>query len=63
MNFYLKIQRLSEGYAGRIFEELWPAQRVRRSVALFLRSFLERAAAGTTSWSVTLDPDSIRLNV
>jgi hypothetical protein len=63
MNFYLRVQRLSDGYAARVFEELFPEPRTRRNIALFLRSFVERAAAGTTAWSVTLDHDSIRLNV
>lgn len=63
MGFYLRVQRLSDGYAARVFEELWPEPRIRRNIALFLRSFVERAAAGTTAWSVTLDHDSVRLNV
>jgi 5-methylcytosine-specific restriction enzyme A len=63
MNFYFQIQRRSPGYAARVFEELWPVPRIRVSVAQFLRSFLERAAVRTTAWSVTLDPDSVRLNV
>lgn len=63
MNYYRRIQRSSEGYAARVFEQLWPTSSSRRRVSEFLAAVIHRAAKGTSAWSVTLDPDSIRLNV
>lgn len=63
MRYYVQVQRTSHGYAARIAEELWPSGATRRRVCLFLAGIIDRAARNTTAWSITLDPDSIRLNV
>jgi hypothetical protein len=56
-------KRASERYAREVFERLWPRSVVRRAVAEFLADFIDRTQQSTTAWNVTLDPDSIRLNV
>ena len=63
MRYYTRIQRESEGYAARVFEDLFPAVSERRAAATLLRAVIQRAAAATTAWSITLDPDSVRVNV
>ena len=63
VSYYSRLQRVSEGYTARVFEQLWPSSSVRRSVAGFLASFIERAAGGTSAWAVVLDPDVVKLDV
>src|SRR5437870_1780133 len=63
MNYYLRLQRQSEGYAARIFEELYVVASVRRAVAEFLANAIRRAGAITSAWAITLDPDSVRVNI
>lgn len=63
MNYYVRLQRHSEGYTARVFEELYGVASVRRSVAEFLAEAIHHAASVTTAWSITLDPDSVRVNI
>lgn len=63
MHYYSRIQRESNGSAARVFESLYPDARLRRAVAIFFARIIRKAAAGTSAWSITLDPESIRFNV
>ena len=56
-------RRQSEGYAQAVFESLFRTEGARRAVAEFLADVIERAATTTTNWSITLDADSVRVNV
>lgn len=63
MNYYLRLQRHSEGYAARVFEELYPSQAHRRAVAKFLADAITQAAAVSPAWSITLQRHGILVNV
>jgi 5-methylcytosine-specific restriction protein A len=63
MTYYTTLLRQSEGYAARVFEELFKVQSQRRSAARFLADVIRRGGASTSAWSVTLDPGSVRVNV
>ncbi len=63
MNYYLRLQRNSEGYAGRVFEQLYAAPTERRAAARFLADAIRQAASVSPAWAITMDADSIRLNV
>lgn len=63
MKYYNNIQRASEGYSAAIAERLWPRASVRRSVCRLLADVIRQAAHTTTAWSVTLNPNSVGVNV
>lgn len=63
MSYYTQVQRMSDGDAARVFEELSPSLPARRAASRFLAEILTHAGARTSSWSVTLDSDSVRVNV
>lgn len=63
MKYFNRLQRDSEGYAARVFQELYPSSAQLRFATLFIADLIARAASTTTAWSVTLNPDSVRLNV
>lgn len=62
-SYYASLQRESEGYAAKVFEQLWPSRSVRRHVAALLADFIERASATTSAWALVLDPDVVKLDV
>lgn len=63
MNYYSSLQRQSEGYAARVFEELYAVPSHRRAAAAFLAATIRRGGATTSAWSITLDPASVRVNI
>jgi hypothetical protein len=61
--YYRQIQRMSDGYAARVFEQLWPKHHVRRAVASFLADQVDIATAEAAAWAVVLDPEQVKLDV
>lgn len=55
--------RRGAGYAANTFERLWPRPSELRGCAELLADAIERAVEIGGAWSVTLDPDNVRLNV
>lgn len=63
MSYYLRLQRQSEGYAARVFQELYPVTAERRSAAKFLADIIRHVATVSSAWAITLNPRSIRVNI
>jgi hypothetical protein len=62
-SYYARLQRHSEGYAARVFEDLWPDPAERKAVAQLLGEFVARAADASPGWALVLDADVVKLDV
>lgn len=60
---YYTLQRTKESYAAAVFENLFESASARRAAAKLTADVLRAAGETTSAWSVTLDTDSVRVNV